>query len=193
MLSCPPRVSSSNLQPDSKGIGSGAQQLSFACANEIVPKKSRGQTLAFLNLAALPGSAFGSVIGLLSFTPTWKAVINKGGYPAYAIVTQLTWRWTFYVGTIANGFALALTILFYWPPSFIGLHPDGKSRWQQFKQLDFLGLFLFAGGLGSFLLGISWANNPYSWRSKHVLAPLLFGCKNNLIALFWIINFAKQN
>ncbi len=46
-----------------QGIGSGPQQLAFAGANEIVPKKARGQTLAFLNLAALPGSAFGSVIG----------------------------------------------------------------------------------------------------------------------------------
>ncbi|EON65856.1 hypothetical protein W97_05098 [Coniosporium apollinis CBS 100218] len=145
------------------GIGSGPQQLSFACANEIVPKKSRGQTLAFLNLAALPGSAFGSVI-------------------AYALVANLSWRWAFYVGIIANGFALILITIFYWPPGFVGLHPEGKSRLQQFKELDFLGLILFGGGLTSFLLGLSFGNNPYPWSSARVLVPLLIGAATFLIA-----------
>jgi hypothetical protein len=46
------------------GVGAGLQQLAFAASSEIVPRKWRGRTIAFLNLAALPGSAFGSVIGL---------------------------------------------------------------------------------------------------------------------------------
>lgn len=79
------------------------------------------------------------------------------------------------MGIISNGLALVLVLIFYWPPGFVGLHPEGKTRWQQFRELDFIGLLLFAGGLTSFLLGLSWGNNPYSWRSAHVLAPLLLG------------------
>ncbi|KFY78876.1 hypothetical protein V499_02051 [Pseudogymnoascus sp. VKM F-103] len=156
------------------GIGSAGQQLSWACASEIVPKKARGQVLAFLNLAALPGSAFGSVI-------------------AFALVAHLSWRWAFYIGIIANGFALLLTGLFYWPPSFIGLHPEGKSRLQLFQELDFLGLVLFGGGLGAFLLGLSFGNNPHPWSSKHVLAPLLIGAVTLFVAFpAWEFNCPKK-
>ncbi|KIX03612.1 uncharacterized protein Z518_07165 [Rhinocladiella mackenziei CBS 650.93] len=131
------------------GFGTAPQLLSLACATEIVPKRNRGETLAFLNLASLPGSAFGSVI-------------------AYALAEHLNWRWAFYLGIIANGLALVLVIIFYWPPGFIGLHPEGKTRMQQFKELDFVGLLLFGGGLTSFLLGVSFGGNPYDWISVTV-------------------------
>ncbi|KAJ9645542.1 hypothetical protein H2204_001122 [Knufia peltigerae] len=138
------------------GVGAGLQQLAFAASNEVVPKKWRGTVVACLNLAAVPGSAFGSVI-------------------AYALVASLTWRWAFYLGAIANGFALTLITVFYWPPTFLDIHRDGKTRLQQIKELDFVGLLLYGGGLTSFLLGISWGDNPYSWTSGTVLAPLIIG------------------
>ncbi|OQV04625.1 hypothetical protein CLAIMM_09480 [Cladophialophora immunda] len=77
---------------------------------------------------------------------------------------------------------LILAGIFYWPPGFIGLHPEGKSRLQQFKELDFVGLILFGGGLTSFLLGVSWGNNPYPWRSVTVLVPLLLGALTVMVA-----------
>jgi hypothetical protein len=70
---------------------------------------------------------------------------------------------------------LLLIVVFYWPPGFFGLHPDGKSKKEQFKELDFVGLLLFGGGLTTFLLGVSFGGNPYTWRDVHVLAPLLIG------------------
>jgi len=105
--------------------------------------------------------------------------------PAYALVAHLSWRWAFYVGIISNSFALVLIVIFYWPPGFIGLHPEGKSRLQQFKELDFVGLILFGGGLTSFLLGLSFGNNPYPWKSSPVLAPLLIGGKVLLKLIFY--------
>ncbi|OQU94419.1 hypothetical protein CLAIMM_00777 [Cladophialophora immunda] len=144
-----------------QGIGAGPQQLAYAGANEIVPKKNRGETAAFLSLAALPGSAFGSAI-------------------AYALVARLNWRWAYYVGAIANGVALILTIAFYWPPSFFTLHPDVTSQLQQLKKLDWIGLLLFAGGLTSFLLGVQFGGNPYKWTSATVLAPLIIGAVANV-------------
>jgi hypothetical protein len=47
----------------SQGLAAGLQFLGFAAANEIVPKKNRGQVLAFMSLVSLPGSSFGSPIG----------------------------------------------------------------------------------------------------------------------------------
>ncbi len=96
---------------------------------------------------------------------------------AYALVAHLTWRWAFYIGIIANGLALVLVTMFYWPPGFFGLHPEGKSRIQQVKELDFIGLLLFGGGLTSFLLGLSFGNNPRPWESAQTLVPVVIGGK----------------
>ncbi|KEF56795.1 uncharacterized protein A1O9_06985, partial [Exophiala aquamarina CBS 119918] len=138
------------------GVGAGLQFLSFAAAAEIVPKKHRGLVMGCLSIVSIPGSTFGSVI-------------------AYALVAHLSWRWTFYLGIIINSLALLLITVWYWPPGFTGLHPEGKSRLTQFKELDFIGLLLFGGGLLSFLLGISFGGNPYPWRSATVLAPTIIG------------------
>jgi len=46
-----------------EGLAAGLQQLAFAAACEIVPKKNRGQTLAFMSLVSVPGSCFGAPIG----------------------------------------------------------------------------------------------------------------------------------
>jgi predicted MFS family arabinose efflux permease len=56
-----------------QGLSGGLQQLAFAAASEIVPKKHRGQTLAIMTLVSLPGSAFGAPIGELS-KRVWQSV-----------------------------------------------------------------------------------------------------------------------
>ncbi|KAK5051382.1 hypothetical protein LTR84_003034 [Exophiala bonariae] len=146
------------------GVAAGIQQLAFAASSEIVPKKWRGTVIALLNLAAVPGSAFGSVI-------------------AYALVAHLSWRWTFYLGVIANGFALSLILIFYWPPNFLDFHKeDEKTRLAQIKELDFVGIMLSGGGLTCFLLGVSWGNNPYRWTSAQVLVPLILGALSVMVA-----------
>ncbi|KIV93921.1 hypothetical protein PV10_05095 [Exophiala mesophila] len=146
-----------------QGIASAFQTLAFAAACEIVPKRYRGLTVACINIAAIPGSAFGAVI-------------------AYAMVATLSWRWTFYIPIIANGIAFILIALFYFPPDFKNLHPDGKSRSQQVKELDYLGLLLLGGGLASLLIGISFGDNPHSWTSAPVLTPLIIGAVTVTVA-----------
>ena len=90
-------------------------------------------------------------------------------------MANLTWRWAFYLGAIANGVALSLITVFYWPPTFLDIRQDGKTRLQQIKEMDFVGLLLYGGGLTSFLLGVSWGDNPHPWTSATVLAPLIIG------------------
>lgn len=94
---------------------------------------------------------------------------------AYRIITVTSWRWTYYVALIVNGLAFVLVLVLYWPPNFLGLHPEGKSRRQQFLELDFMGLLLFGGGLTVFLVGIGFGGNPYPWTSAVVLSPTIIG------------------
>jgi hypothetical protein len=172
-----PDINSTPQLITTKGAASGSQLLALACASEIVPKKSRGKAIAALNVASLPGSCFGPVIGIVAERIIVSDNANAPSCPAYRLVAVLNWRWTFYVGVITNGLAFVLIAVFYWPPDFLGLHPEGKSRRQQLKELDFVGLVLFGGGLTVFLTGVSWGNNPYPWTGAHVLAPLLLGRK----------------
>ncbi len=112
---------------------------------------------------------------------------NPDDGAAFRLVATLNWRWTFYIGIMVNGLALLLVAIFYWPPNFVGLHPTGKTRSQQFRELDFVGLVLFGGGLTIFLMAISWGNNPYPWQSAAVLVPLTLGSKLAVLPLHWIV------
>lgn len=46
---------------------------------------------------------------------------------------------------------------------------------QELKELDWVGIVLFCGGLTSFVLGLSWGGGLYPWASYHVLVPLILG------------------
>jgi hypothetical protein len=54
------------------------------------------------------------------------------------------------------GIALILQVVFYWPPSFRQLHGNERTRMQELKRVDWVGMFLMVAGLLLFLLGISW-------------------------------------
>lgn len=54
---------------------------------------------------------------------------------------------------------MAGTFVFYHPPSR-PQHDYEKSRWQQFRELDFVGLGLFAAGLTVFLVGMTDLGRP---------------------------------
>jgi hypothetical protein len=65
--------------------------------------------------------------------------------------------------------------LFYHPPTYDQLHVHGKTKWQQFKELDFGGLFLFLAGIVLFIVGLSWGGNTYPWKSAPVLCTIIIG------------------
>lgn len=52
--------------------------------------------------------------------------------------------------------AVVLQFFFYCPPSFDQLHGNARTRMQEVKRVDWVGIFLMVAGLLLFLLGISW-------------------------------------
>lgn len=72
-----------------------------------------------------------------------------------------------------GGFSLVGTFFVYFPPSHP--RPDGKTKWQEFKELDFIGTFLFVSGLAVFLYGLNSGGNTYPWKAAGTLAPLILG------------------
>ncbi|KAJ9420629.1 fungal trichothecene efflux pump [Fusarium oxysporum] len=84
------------------------------------------------------------------------------------------WRWSYYLGIILSVITLALYQFLYHPPTFSQLHV-GKTRIQQTKELDWIGMSLFTIGCVLFLVGLSWGGTTYPWKSAEVLCTLVTG------------------
>ncbi|KAH8651850.1 putative siderophore iron transporter [Tricladium varicosporioides] len=136
----------------------GAVQISFTVAiAELVPNKHRPLWLSGIFFSSFEIACFGPVIA-----------------QSFVTGTAAGWRWSFYLNIIVAGLATILFYFFYHPPSFHLLHKN-RSRMEQFKRLDFLGLVLFTGGLAVFLIGLNWGGSSYPWKSAEVVATIVVG------------------
>ncbi|EED23098.1 efflux pump antibiotic resistance protein, putative [Talaromyces stipitatus ATCC 10500] len=119
------------------GFGAGVIFVSYPGISELLPNKYRGMGIAWTEFCLnVPWAGLGVLI-------------------AQEFVIHASWRWIYYVGIIYAAISMTGTAVSYFPPS----RPRGdydKSRWQEFKELDFVGLFLFCGGLTLFLVGITY-------------------------------------
>ena len=148
----------------------GAVQISFTVAiAELVPNKHCLLWIAALFFSSVEIACFGPVIAQKLVTDT------KAG-----------WRWSFYLDIIVAGLATLLFFLFYHPPNFQLLHKN-RSKMEQLKRMDFVGLVLFSGGLATFLIGLSWGSGQYPWKSTHVIATIVVG----FVALVAFVLYGK--
>ncbi|KAL8826916.1 MAG: hypothetical protein Q9191_003503 [Dirinaria sp. TL-2023a] len=152
------------------GIGAGINELTaLAVTSELAPTRKRGKYVAILVFTILP------------FCPSvlW----------AQLIASRHGWR---YCGALCGAwaaFGLLMTLIFYFPPPRV--NSRGLSKAAILKQIDYVGGFLSVAGMLLFMAGLQWGGYQYSWRSAHVLVPLLIGAA--LIAAFvvWEWKFAK--
>ncbi|KAK1969794.1 major facilitator superfamily transporter [Colletotrichum sublineola] len=144
-----------------QGVGGGGiitmGQIIFA---DIVPLRLRPKYFVFV----LGAWAIGSVLGPL-----------LGGL----FVEHATWRWCFYINFpfCALGFVMV--------PLFVRLSTEKSSLGSKLLRVDFLGGFLFIGGMTSFLIGISWAGVQFEWTSIAVIAPISAGSVAVSCCLLW--------
>jgi hypothetical protein len=92
---------------------------------------------------------------------------------ANAMISDATWRIMFYIAIGFGVFSLVGTACVYFPPSHP--RPDNKTKWEEFKELDFIGAILFVAGLVVFLFGLNSGGNVYPWSHAGTLAPLILG------------------
>ncbi|EON99574.1 putative trichothecene efflux pump protein [Phaeoacremonium minimum UCRPA7] len=136
-----------------------AGQLSFGIVlGELVPNKYRGPIISLVFFSSMPFAVFGPVIA--------RSFIDN---------TASRWRWSYFIGDILSAITLVLYFFFYHPPKYNQLHVSGKTQWQQFKEMDFVGIFLFISGCVLFLIGLSWGGVTYPWASAQTLCTLLIG------------------
>ncbi|KAL1591906.1 hypothetical protein SLS60_011498 [Paraconiothyrium brasiliense] len=126
-----------------------AGQLSFGIVlGELVPNKHRGPIVTLVFFSSMPFAVFGPIIAR-----------------TFILKTAAGWRWSYYLGIILSGITIILYQFLYHPPTYNQLHVSGKTKWQQFKELDFVGILLFITGTVLFLIGLSWGGTTYPWKS----------------------------
>lgn len=132
------------------------QPILIAVASEILPRKFRPMAQAGLNGVG----ALGGIVGLL-------------GGSSLTTNHLFGWRNYFYIGAALMGASAVIITILYNPPP----RPLQKSLTlgEKLARLDWVAYALLAIGLSLFVMGLSWAYNPYPWSDAHVLGPLITG------------------
>ena len=137
------------------GLSCVAQPLLHAVVSEVLPRKYRSWAQASVNIAVCLGAIYGLLAGgaLTHSNPhrfrTYFA-ISAGIYAASAVACALLYN----------------------PPT---RDEQIASLRTKLRQLDWIGYALVASGVSLLCIGLSWAHNPYPWKSAQVLGPFLVG------------------
>ncbi|KIX04491.1 uncharacterized protein Z518_05361 [Rhinocladiella mackenziei CBS 650.93] len=156
------------------GAGCGLIFVAYAGIPELLPNKWRGIGLGFTEFCILlPFAGLAVLLGNL-------------------LTANASWRWIFYLAIIYSGVSLVGVTAFYFPPS----RPQAdyeKSRWQEVRELDYIGITLYTGGLTTLLIGLTWAGTTaHPWASVSVIAPIVIGVVT-LAACFVYDFFVPKN
>ncbi|CVL04114.1 related to potential drug facilitator PEP5 [Fusarium mangiferae] len=134
------------------GFGAGTIMVSYPGISELLPNKYRGIGLAWTEFCiTIP---WGSLAGLI----------------ATHLYLKASWRWCYYITIIYAAICLIGTFICYFPPSR-PQHDFERTRWQQVKELDYIGLLLFATGLTVFLIGVTFLGATH--RSMTLVATTI--------------------
>ncbi|KAK1958726.1 major facilitator superfamily transporter [Colletotrichum sublineola] len=156
------------------GLGTGFVFVSYAGVPEMLPNKWRSLGLGILEAGiAVPWGILSVLLGNFLFK--------------YA-----SWRWLFGIGIIIELIALAGTWFSYYPTP----RPRGdfdKTRIQQLKDIDWIGLFLFTSGLAAALIGLTWGGTPaHPWNSAGAIASIVIGLAVLAFGFFYDFKIAAH-
>jgi MFS family permease len=145
------------------GFGAGIIFVSYPGISELLPNKYRGIGLGWTEFCInIPWACLSTLL-------------------ANELALHATWRWCYYIAIIYSCIVIVGTSIFYFPPSRPRNDYD-KTRWQEFKELDFIGLGLFAAGLTIFLVGLT-------YLGKSSYSKALVGSTVTIGALIFIACF----
>ncbi|CAI6084068.1 unnamed protein product [Clonostachys chloroleuca] len=150
------------------GIGSGFQEMAYACIQEMLPNKHRMVGVGLLDISL--------------------AIAFSSPAIAYCFIAfhDIGWRGAYWYMFTWHVVAFIFLWIFYRPPDFKMKHRhDGKTKMQLLAELDYVGIFLFITGGVLFLLGINFGGRQYSWNSAATITPIILGISSYVALGFW--------
>ncbi|KAJ7476981.1 MFS amino acid permease [Mycena galericulata] len=143
-----------------QGIGGGGiQQMVQILIGDIVSLEDRGK--------------YGSFVGAM-----WGIAGVVGPLVGGALTQHVSWRWCFWINLPTGG--VAGVLLFF----FLNLNPHhGKTLREHARDFDFVGLFLFVGGVLCLLLGFNQSQN--GWDTAATIALLVVGFLTIVMGVFY--------
>lgn len=140
-----------------QGIGGASALLYPIIVHELVPNKYRHWAHAAITLSVLPSLGFGPAIA--------RTMVAQ---------TSVGWRGVYWLNVAVSGLSVLLYFACYFPPNFHMINSE-LTKWQEVKTMDYGGLFLYFAGLILVLMGFTWAQGTYAWKSAHVISSLIVG------------------
>ncbi|KAJ2158402.1 hypothetical protein GGF46_003807 [Coemansia sp. RSA 552] len=135
-----------------QGLGASALvSLVMVIISDISTERERGKVASVFSAIWATSSVLGPILGGV-FTE------SSGG-----------WRWVFYFSLPVGGVAGVFILVFLRLP-----RPRG-SLIEKLRRIDYVGMFVLAGGIVMVLLALNFGGQQYSWTSAAVLCLLLFG------------------
>lgn len=110
---------------------------------------------------------------------------------ANAVTRYASWRWIYYIAILLSFLTLKTTALLYWPVS----RPKGdfhKTRWQQIKELDYIGIVSVTGGIVLFTAGLTWGGLLFPWDHPGTILPIAMGISTILGGFLYDWTLAKN-
>lgn len=149
------------------GVGAAGQVSVVYVVGELVPMKHRFLANGWIYIGVLPCLGLGPAISY-----------------GFVLRTAVGWRGCYWLVLAINAFSTLCWVLFYHPPSFRMLHKDA-SKMELIKKLDYIGLFIYAGGFIILLMGLLWGGNLYPWNSAHVIVTITVGAVAMIAFCLW--------
>ncbi|KAF1913359.1 major facilitator superfamily domain-containing protein [Ampelomyces quisqualis] len=145
-----------------QGVGGGGiitlTQVIFC---DIVPLRQRPKYFPMVLGSWSVGSILGPVVG---------GVLTE----------QASWRWCFHINYPFCGIGLFVAVF------FVRMNRVAELTFlQKLKETDWVGAFIFVGGMTSFLVGISWGGIQHPWSSSATLLPIVVGVFALLVFGWW--------
>jgi EmrB/QacA subfamily drug resistance transporter len=139
-----------------QGMGAGGLMVGAqAIIADIVPPRERGRYMGLIGSVFAVASVAGPLLG---------------GF----LVTNLSWRWVFYVN-VPVGAAAVLIVT-----TRLHLHtPHTRHR------IDYLGAALLTGGVGALILLATWGGTEYAWGSREIVGLGIVGVALLAVFVWW--------
>lgn len=150
-----------------QGIGGGTiQSIISIILTESVPISKRSLSYALLGIT-YSCSFLGPIVGA-------------------AILTNLSWRWCFWINLPIGGAAFGILLLGFNPPKVKG---NFKER---LKKIDYMGTFLLTTGLVLILLALSFGGVEFAWKSGYIIQNFLVGGFLIIAFIIWTFKYSPN-